>query len=61
MKPHTQSKEKDMSKRARDYREAYEAKHYPERWEATDWRQQRDNDDKPPPEPEEPEPIHTFH
>lgn len=50
-----------MSKRARDYREAYEAKHFPERWEATDWRQERDNDDKPPPEPEEPEPIHTFH
>jgi hypothetical protein len=51
----------DMSKRARDYREAYEAKHYPERWEATDWRKERDEADKPPPEPEEPEPIHTFH
>ena len=45
-----------MSKRARDYREAYEAKHYPERWQ-----DERDEADKPPPEPGEPEPIHTFH
>ena len=50
-----------MSKRARDYREAYEAKHYPERWEATDWRKERDEADKPPLEPEEQDPVNTLH
>lgn len=50
-----------MSRRARDYREAYEAKHYPERWDSTDWRDERDQEGGELPEPEEPEPVNTFH
>lgn len=44
-----------MSRRARERQEAHEAKHYPERWQ-----DERDDDDTELPEPEEPEPVHTF-
>lgn len=47
-----------MSKRARENREAYEAKHYPERWQDD---RDAEDDDNDRPEPEEPEPIHTLH
>lgn len=32
-----------------------------DRWEAQRWQEQRDEADKPPPEPEEQEPVNTFH
>lgn len=50
-----------MSRRARTYREAYEAKHNPDAWEFT-WQDERDTDDDELPEPDsEPLPIHTTH
>lgn len=44
-----------MSRRARERQEASDAKHYPERWQ-----DERDEDEKPPPEPDEQEPVNTF-
>lgn len=45
-----------MSRRARNYREAYEAKHYPERWQ-----DERDSEDEDIPDrDDEPEPVHTL-
>lgn len=45
-----------MSRRARERKEASDAKHYPERWQ-----DERDEDEEELPEREEPEPIHTTH
>jgi hypothetical protein len=45
-----------MSRRARERGDKRE------RWDfQPDWRQERDDDDKEQPEPEEQEPINTFH
>lgn len=44
------------SRRARERQEASDAKHYPERWQ-----DERDEDDKPLPEPEEETPVNTTH
>jgi hypothetical protein len=50
-----------MSRRARAYRDAYEAKHNPDAWEP-DWRDERDSDEIELPErDDEPLPSNTLH
>lgn len=51
-----------MSRRARTYREAYEAKHNPDAWDSTDWRSERDSEEDEIPENEdEPLPSNLLH
>lgn len=52
-----------MSRRARTYREAYEAKHNPDIWDfAPSWQDERDEDDTELPErDDDAPPSNTFH
>lgn len=52
-----------MSRRARTYREAYEAKHNPDAWDfAPTWQAERDEDDAELPErDDDAPPSNTFH
>jgi hypothetical protein len=52
-----------MSRRARTYREAYEAKHNPDTWDfAPTWQDDRDSDDDELPErDDDDQPSKNFH